>query len=130
MISTLAILPAFVFAATEPKRLEKFEPSETIVILSWSSLPFESIPIVTTGATLVWPVISIPLNDTAGAEAYPNPGSTISILSKAPSSFVAVAVAVSPVKVWLVPDPKPVISITLPPLVAERDTLSPVDVLI
>ena len=36
MISTSAILPAFVFAATDANRLEKLTPSEVIVILSTS----------------------------------------------------------------------------------------------
>ena len=67
--SNSAILPAFVFAATCPNKLDQLDPSLTIVILSLSNLPFESIPIVTTGATPVRPLTSIPLNDTAGADA-------------------------------------------------------------
>ena len=39
----------------------------------------------------------MPLNVIAGADAYPNPGSTIVTDSKAPSNLAAVAVAVSPV---------------------------------
>ena len=111
-ILTVAILLARGLAATDPNKLDQLEPSVLIVILSLSNFPSESIPIVTVGATPVWPDISMPLNDIAGADVYPNPGSAIVTDSKAPSNLVAVAVAVSPVNEWFVPEPAPVISIS------------------
>ena len=104
-----------------PNIFAKPEPSLLIFILSTSNLPSAVTPIVATGFTFDWPDIASPLKLIDTLEpVYPNPSSINVTVSNAPSNVVAVAAAVTPVNLCVVPTPTPVKLITEPPDVADN----------